>query len=62
MTAHPTYSPALACESLACQWRFYTITACVEQFCPHRWQRIGAADRARREEEDRREKENECHR
>jgi hypothetical protein len=52
----PTYSPSLACESLACKWRHYTITSCVEQSCPYRWQRIAAADRARREEKDREEK------
>jgi hypothetical protein len=57
LSTYPTYSPALACESLSCQWRHYTITACVEQSCPYRWQRIAAADRAREQEEDRRERE-----
>ena len=57
MILHPSYSPALACESLSCQWRHYAIASCVKQFCPYRWQRIGAQDKASRQEADQREAE-----
>lgn len=50
---HPTYSPARACETLRCQWRYWAVTACQASRCPHRWQREEAEDRARRENKDR---------
>jgi hypothetical protein len=57
MTLHPTYSPTSPYDALGCDLRRHDIRFCAQQYCPHRWQRISAADRARREEEDRREAE-----
>lgn len=55
MLTHPTYSAALACESLSCQSRRHVLAFCEEASCPHAWQRRGAEDRARRAEADSRE-------
>jgi hypothetical protein len=55
MTPHPTYSPTSPCEALKCDLRQQDIRFCVRQFCPHRWQRQGAEDRARSAEREERE-------
>ena len=57
MTPHPTYAPTSPCDALACDVRQHAIRYCIEKFCPHRWQRQGAEDRARDAERDEREKE-----
>ncbi len=57
MIPHPSYALTDPCEALGCNLRQHDIRFCAEKFCPHRWQRISAADRAKREEEDQRERE-----
>ena len=46
---HPTYSPALACETLECTRRHFRIDACREEGCGYRWMREGAENRKSRE-------------
>ena len=58
MMLHPSYVPTSPCDALKCEFRQQNIRFCVMKFCPYRWQRQGAEDRAREAEQDRREKEN----
>lgn len=49
---HPTYSTTMACETLACKWRGYAITACKAEGCGVRFEREAAEDRAARDRKD----------
>ena len=49
---HPTYSPAQACEALACKWRGYPVAVCKAEGCGTRWAREATEDRARCERKD----------
>jgi hypothetical protein len=53
---HPTYAPAHSCETFRCSWRGYQVEACIEKACPHTWQRTSAADKAKQNEFDRKER------
>lgn len=57
MTLHPSLVACSPCAALSCPTRQHDVAVCKEQHCPYTWQRVAAADRARREDEDRKEKE-----
>ena len=57
MIPHPTYALTDPCEALGCAMRQHDIRFCTEQYCPHRWQRQAAQDKARDKEREEREKE-----